>query len=195
MACIELHLWGSSHFAERSTFTPSLDEVLNILGRFAAPINHSRGGARIRDSTLADFRSTLMEAYNRPQIHVLLLGDNNFRRIPTPHEQVFVVSDLIQGMADRLEFNPQAQLLVLGLMPCPERFDFFWPLFQSVNENLQRLARIHPRVHFCATNFLLETPSWERSLFRDGVHLNSYGNRLLVRHVFTAIRLIVIHHF
>ena len=187
MSCIETHLWGSSHFSGRSIFPQLFDDQLHSLERFAAPINHSFGGARFRDTTLTDFRLTLMEAYDRPQLHVWLLGDNNFRGIDDPELQVSVVEDSFAELADRLVFNPKAQLLVLGLMPSRENFKRFWPLFSQVNTFVETLASDNDRLHFCATDFLLDHSDWRRQYFRDGVHLNQTGDRLLADRVTQAV--------
>ena len=186
-ACIETHLWGSSHFSGRSIFPHFLEDQLQDMESFAVPINHSFGGARLRETTLVDFHTTLMEAHERTQLHVLLLGDNNFRRIDHPELQVSIVEDHFVELAKRLVFNPKAQLLVLGLMPCREKFKQFWPLFTQVNTFVENLASDKDRFHYCETDFFLANANWRRQYFRDGVHLNHDGDRLLADRVAQAV--------
>ena len=190
MTQVEVHLWGSSHFCNRSTFPTRLSRQLQLLDtNFSVPNNHSRGGARIGDDTIETFMKVLESAQQKPQLHIVLLGDNNFRRAHSVEDETRALKDHLLLMADRLTFNENAHMIMLGLMPCIDRFDELWPSFQQMNQYVRsELLAYEPRLHFLETDFFLDDPEWQKHFFRDGVHLNQEGDQLLTEHVVATIR-------
>ena len=186
MNCIEVILWGSSHFSG-STFRPRLDQQLQHVGRFAVPINYSTVGAEFTRATMANFQASLDDANDRPQLHIFLLGDNNFRNSNFPQLQNSRVEALFWEATQSLYLNPNANLIFIGLMPSPSRFEALWPRFAHVNAYLACLGADIPRAHFCPTTFLLNRQDWVHAYFQDGIHLNEHGTQLLVEAVTASI--------
>ena len=180
---IYLKNWSSSHGTPGPNDERHLRELIEneFEGslRFLRPVMNAVGGRRLTHGVI---NMILQDAHSRagPQIHVILLGDNNLRDgMESVDSFIEKCHHLVQGFSQL----QKCQLVLVSILPCPKTKE----KFLEANSRLRRIAiRNADYVSYLdleKTRFFINGDINE-SLFYDKIHLKNAGAKILAENIF-----------
>ena len=129
----------------------------------------------------------------RPQVHIVVLGDNNFRNLT--YDPVEVLEWLHNFMIEARQI-PKSRVLVCSLIPSIENYQNCDETFRQWDKSL--LTILDPEFEIINLQKCFRTSKLEikESLYSpDGVHLSHSGADLLAKKIFDSIRRLPINFF
>ena len=149
------------------------------------PILIAESGERISSGIGHVISSKAIEVFPLPQIHFVILGDNDMRPNRKNAKSCFETMEFFEELIKDFSNFSNAHLVISSIVPSPLTDDVSRVTFNRMNTLLNEcIKREQPRVSFMniTNNFIFEgeirrTPF---ELFnQDGIHLTSTGAKLL----------------
>ena len=182
----KVKIWTSSHGMHHHFLPRALKAIFQPNTLIEFPMINARPGRLIDDNFYdefkEDFDSLDRAVNNKPQINVLLMGDNNIRT--HAFKGGFRIYNTTKMIID-LHKDTRHPLLVLGVMPSPGTFAQTLPLSEFTDDILDKYVKAYHRkgqasnIAFATTmRFFSDSEGFllYKTLFKtDGIHLNETG--------------------
>ena len=125
----------------------------------------------------------LQDAYSHrsgPQIHVIILGDNNLRYgMESVDSFIGKCHHLVQGFSQL----QKCHLVLVSILPCPKTKEKFLEANSRLRKIAIRNADFVSYLDLERTRFFINGAINE-NLFYDGIHLKNAGEKILAEHIF-----------
>lgn len=193
---VEVYLWGDSHLTNRH-------HVSGILAGELGPryplINNACGGKIFDRAFLDNFRNFLLRDNPNPSFHVISLGGNNIRkefrrgaftsdalRQERANQEVLLLVEHYRALFEIVSNVPKTKVCVI--LPFPSQHKEHEPFFEKLSLYLEQLSREYGQFFVDVRDKLSDTSvfqdglklrSWSQQHFKDDVHLNEQGGRMV----------------
>ena len=169
-------LWTSSH--GRKNLPEAIFSAFEKQKRFEIPEIIYKPGLKLTKDVVSEIKETVKKQNNSAQVHVLILGDNDFRRLEgDPRLYLTCVEDLVQFFKD----IPKAHLVLVSLLPSPKTNDQCKDVFYKMSEELKKYGQEDPdsATYLRVTKEFMKAGIPEQELYFDGIHLSVKGANVL----------------
>lgn len=196
---LAVKIWTSSHGLGSHHFPQSLRKVFEENDKIKFPEINAKGGRMITDEFVETYLQELEKNKNsKPQISVLLLGDNDIRTFA--RKGAFKVFKNTKRIIEAHK-NTCHPLLLLGLMPSPKTHHKTISIAEYLDDTFQEAIansysdpanRIFGFV--CTASFFSDKDGFllnKKYFERDGVHLNEAGALSLAENILENAKLLV----
>ena len=185
---IEVDLHTSSHGLKPTYHRPKrylpkkLRDTFKTQQKFLIPTIIAEGGQKFDENIVEEMvRSAKTKSFEgQPQVKILLLGDNNLRRLKEdPNDYIQLVKNLVH------EFKniEKCHLVLTSLLPSPLTDHICKDVFKDVSEKLKNIARQegqNNKVSFLNLTKFLKNGKINEELYNDDkIHLNEEGATVL----------------
>ena len=147
---IESFLYISSHgldplpgLEQRHRFLPrKLQDKFRNQERFVGPEIIAKGGGKLDQEIVSRIIQKAKSLSGKPQLHVVLLGDNNLRHLKQGPDEYL---ELIQNLLTTLKPIPKCHLVLTSLLPSPPTNWKCAQVFKEVSEEIKKLVQSKQR--------------------------------------------------
>ena len=202
-----IYLWTSSHGCDHRWLPDEMDEVFAYSDFDNPDIPQSpeiiaKSGLKISHDLVHLITNKAISTFPRPQIHFVLLGDNNLRPNRDGAEECVDTLKYFEQLVKNFSNFSNCRLVICSIIPCPLTDYRSRQKFQEMNQLLKNLAETEEsRVTFLNFNkyflfegnirTIVEVEGRQGYLFnRDGIHLSRLGARLLSLRLLEFLRLL-----
>ena len=180
MEKINVTIWTSSH--GKGDFRKKIKEVFEN-SKFE-PIVKAKGGLWM-SFNLAKAILKDMELKRRPQIHIIILGDNNLRGERMEKEDVMKIFRFFIARARKI---PKSRVILSSLIPSVEHNEKNNEIFNNFDEELAKILDKKYEYLNLRKSMRSKTGEIKEKLFKsDGVHLNEDGNDVLSKQIYNKV--------
>ena len=146
----------------------------------------ARGGQPITQQRLNDILTDMRRIHPRPQVHVLVLGDNNFRKMEYDPVQVL---GWLQNFLNEARTIEKSHVSVCTLLPSIENKAVCDETFLQWDQSLKVILDTEFEIINIQKLFRKRNMDIREELYGDdGVHLNHRGADILAKKIFDSIR-------
>lgn len=204
---VRVVIWSDSHLTDRYGFPTFFDGELKQQKRFLPLVNNAYGGKLFNVDFFNQFKHSLERTeFGKASLHLIMLGGNNIRKAyragkfrTTAQREVNANSEIdrmVELYKELLAFSktfPTIKVVLISPLPSKhvahetfhERFSNLLELLATENNalfvNIRHLFLVPCEQNGCIAN---------SELFRDDVHLNLDGTKLLAKKVYQPIQLL-----
>ena len=119
------------------------------------------------------------ETAPNPQIVILNFGDNDIRE----GGQLQAILSYFEELMEQLTEIPFCRVVLTSLVP--DRYKQTKEDFNNLNHHLRILCNGNPKASFCDfTHQLFEDGRLNAGLYKDNVHLNFWGSKLMAESIY-----------
>ena len=178
--------WTSSH-AHNGDFKKQLKDLFKSKSdRFEKPIVFSKGSLKMSYNISRKIIKDIESQSGNPQIHVILLGDNNLRWLKNDANEVLA---MFQFLLSRTKDVRKCKIIVGTLIPTLENIENNLDTFINFDQALSEI--LDPKYEMLDLRKSLKSKNGEikeKYYKSDGVHLNRSGAKVLTQQIFNKVQ-------
>ena len=182
---ISFTTYTSSHGKPNRYLKKCLEEEFRGNFNFFWPQMFANGSQKLNQEMIEMIVSDALTKCPKPQISVLLLGDNNLRYC---EESVNSFISKCYQLISRFASITNSVIVFCSIIPSPETDHITKFVFSEANSKLKSLCQPYPNVSYLnLTKIFVQNGVINRQLYEDGVHLNFKGAQKLAKLIFCHI--------
>ena len=120
-----------------------------------------------------------------PQIHILIMGDNNLRWFQNEPEEILNIYTNFLNQARQI---PKSHVIISTLMPSIENQENCDPIFKQFDKDLKTFLDPKYELLDLSKSLRSKAGTIKEHLYRDEVHLNTHGGEILATQIFNKVR-------
>ena len=174
-------IWSSSHCAQKRKFPIYLQNLWSSQDKFESPVINATGGQRLTATLTSQIVDSIKSSENKPNVHVLILGDNDLRY----GESVKTLIERFEQIIEQASSVSNCFVIICSLIHGRIFERCVKTEFFKLDRKLKILCQTKPR--YARFVNLKQHLDKETSYASDCVHLNVSGTKNLAETVFQAI--------
>ena len=198
----KIFIHTSSHGLYHRHLPKALKRVFHRHSPFIRPKIYAKSGQRITEEVVHKITLKAIEIHPRPQIHFVLLGDNNLRPNRRDCEDCFDTLPLFRDLVKNFSNFGNCRLVLCSILPSPLTDEESKTKFKRMNRLLNTITLPdNHRISFLnlTNDFIFQGIVQEEILVngivrpvwnRDGIHLTVYGATMLARRLMEFLRIL-----
>ena len=177
-------VWTSSHGSSNRYLRNFTKNFFNRQSRFQSPWFDSVPGRKMTPDLVTDILNDIRQRAPHPQLHLLMMGDNNLRH---SKEDPREVSRMLMDIVNEARNYQRAYVIVSTLMPSIENINKNNQIFLDFDKDLKKV--LNPRVEVLDLGKSLRTKQGaiKEHLFEDQVHLNQTGAYVVAEQIYDKV--------